>query len=1099
MKTAILPALAGGLLSLDYLSSAARPPADCAPGRVREYRAARLAARGLLGPAAAPRFISSHVVRPLLAWLGWSAIEHDRGRGTSVDMTCVAPGAGPLAVTVVSLNTPLVTATRGAIRAALTDGRDWTIVTNGAALRLVNAFRADDRGVASFDLDGCADDLHALAWLVHLAAPRAFQRDGNQRAIDRLVAASDAHGVSVCRALRGGVAEALALMTAAVHDAARPPGRCSLPVSYGEALTAVYRVLFLLFAEARRLVPLWHPVYRDGYTLEALRARLSDRRPARGTWAALQAMARLAHSGCEAGDLKVTAFNGRLFSPARAPLLDHLQLDDEPVSDALGSLLFSRAAGSAGRRHIAYAELGVEELGSVYESLLDLEPERPARDATRAPVRLRATSTARKTTGTFYTPRAIADFIVASTLQPLVAGRSADEILRLRILDPAMGSGAFLVAAMRYLTDQWERAIVAGGEADATDIGPDDRTRVRRTIASRCLFGVDRNPMAVQLAQLSVWLATLAADRPLSFLDHHLVVGDSLIGASPLDVYSHVPGRRRRRGPLPLESLFDWSEAAAAMRPVRLRIESSPDDTAAAVRGKEAALAAVDRDAAANRWKAACDLWCACWMTRGIDTRLYHALLDRVLERTTPGDLPHLDAVLRDLRQRAAQLACVHWPLAFPEVMLDEGGRPSADGGFDAIIGNPPWEMLRADDRRAQSARGAASGMVRFARDSGIYTSQGRGHINQYQLFVERALMLARPGGRIGLLVPCGLLADDGSAALRRALIARAGVDAITVFDNRRALFPIHRSVRFVTITATRGERTHAIRCRFGVDEPGRVADAATRAREVVLTPAALERLSGPGLEIPDLPGPEDLRIVESLMARHPALSDPAGWGAVFGRELNATDDRDCLTSPGVHDDLIVIEGKHVSPYRVDVAASRWRADRRTAAARLGRRARFDCPRLAYRDVASATNRLTLIAAIVPPGAVTVHTVFCLQSALSWEQQRVLAVLLNSFVANYLVRRRVITHVSLGVISRIPVPLVRPEDPAFAVMAGAAKSLEEGGSANVERLAQAAAAEAYGVTADELRHVLSTFPLVPEADREGTLQAFMTRRPRRSC
>ena len=219
----------------------------------------------------------------------------------------------------------------------------------------------------------------------------------------------------------------------------------------------------------------------------------------------------------------------------------------------------------------------------------------------------------------------------------------------------------------------------------------------------------------------------------------------------------------------------------------------------------------------------------------------------------------------------------------------------------------------------------------------------------------------------------------------------------------------------------------------------------------------------------------------------------------MFGRELNATDDRDCLTSPGVHDDLIVIEGKHVSPYRVDVAASRWRADRRTAAARLGRRARFDCPRLAYRDVASATNRLTLIAAIVPPGAVTVHTVFCLQSALSWEQQRVLAVLLNSFVANYLVRRRVITHVSLGVISRIPVPLVRPEDPAFAVMAGAAKSLEEGGSANVERLAQAAAAEAYGVTADELRHVLSTFPLVPEADREGTLQAFMTRRPRRSC
>ncbi len=1095
--------ISGGLLSLDYLWAAGRQPQDCDPRRARRYRAERLAARGLLGPAAAPQAIASHVVRPMLSWLGWSAVERARARGGEAGFTCVAAGAGPVQVLVIALDVPMVMATRAAARAALIEGQRWVFVTNGAILRIVHVLRTADRGFAEFDLDGCADNPRALAWLVHLAAPRAFRGD-NETGIDHLVSESDAHGVTVCRALREGVADALALTTGAVHQAMKRPRPASLPASYGEALTAVYRVLFLLFAEARHLVPLWHPVYRDGYTLDALRGRLAEGRSARGTWAALQAMARLAHSGCDAGDLKVTAFNGRLFSPARAPLLDHLQLDDDAISRALASLVFTRAGG--GLRRIAYAELGVEELGSVYESLLDLEPApeaahaAPRRTTPAAVVRLRATSTARKTTGTFYTPRAIADFIVSSTLEPLTMDRSADEILQLRVLDPAMGSGAFLVAALRYLTDQWERAIVAGGEAHAADIGPRDRARVRRTIASRCLFGVDRNPMAVQLAQLSVWLATLAADRPLSFLDHHLVAGDSLIGASPLDLRSRVPGPTRRRGPLPLEALFDWSDAAAATRPLRVRLELEPDDTARAVRDKEAVLATVERDGAVARWRDACDLWCACWMPGGVDPRLYHALLDRVLGRSHTTDLPQLDSLLRDIQRRAAQRACVHWPLAFPEVMLDEHGRPAADRGFDAVIGNPPWEMLRADERREHGARDDAGALVRFARDSGVYTAQGRGHMNQYQLFVERALMLARPAGRIGLLVPSGLLGDEGSAPLRRALIAGANVDALTVFDNRRALFPIHRSIRFVTLTATRGGRTRAIRCRFGVDDPTTLAGPGARVRDVMLTPAALERISGSGLEIPDLPSTEDLRIVESLAVRHPALSDPKGWDAMFGRELNATDDRDCMRrSTEKSDGLLVLEGKHVSPFRVDTAAATCRADRGAVRARLGARAQFDGPRLAYRDVASATNRLTLIAAIVPAGAVTVHTLFCLQTPLPLDAQRVLCVLLNSFVANYLVRRRVTTHVSRGIISRLPVPLVRPDNPLFDEMASAASALEQGAPADIETTAHGAAAAAYGVTADELRHVLSTFPIVPEVTRAAVLEAFIARTPPRSC
>jgi hypothetical protein len=338
----------------------------------------------------------------------------------------------------------------------------------------VDGLRGDSRGFVDFDLDACARDEQSLRWLVHLAGPLAFV-PGTDAYVLRRVDASDAFGRRVCRALRQGVGDALGTFTAAVAEA---PGRQrDLQVCYGDALIAVYRTLFLLFAEARHLVPMWHPIYRRGYSIEALRTRVAESRPPRGTWAALQAIARLAHAGAEAGDLRVTPFNGRLFAPARAPLLDHLALDDGRVASALDALCFTRGTADGGRQRIAYAELGVEELGSVYESLLDLEPVvRPTRvtpsQTSAAPaVHLRpSASAARKTTGTFYTPRAIADALVYDTLAPLVAGRLPEEILSLRILDPAMGSGAFLVSVGRFLAAEWERALIARGDAADGDM-----------------------------------------------------------------------------------------------------------------------------------------------------------------------------------------------------------------------------------------------------------------------------------------------------------------------------------------------------------------------------------------------------------------------------------------------------------------------------------------------------------------------------------------------------------------------------------------------------------------------------------------------------
>ena len=387
--------------------------------------------------------------------------------------------------------------------------------------------------------------------------------------------------------------------------------------SFEQALTIVYRMLFLLFAEARALVPLWHPIYRESYSLEGLRDAAEQSPHAPGLWDALRAIARLAHAGCRAGDLQVTPFNGRLFAPARTPLAERRDLDDDAARRAIVALSTRPAPDRAGRERIAYRDLGVEQLGAVYETLLDYEPR-----VERGSVSLQPGSGVRKATGTFYTPQPIADYLVRRTLGPLVRDATPEQILQLRIVDPAMGSGAFLVAACRYLANAYETALVRAGGCHATDIGDAERVAIRRTIAERCLYGVDLNPMAVQLARLSLWLATLAADRPLSFLDHRLQVGDSLLGTW-LAHLRHPPAARRRQpsdGTLPLFGDEAVSHALREALPMRFSLETTPNDTVEQVRAKERAFADLTgRHAALSRWKRIAHLWCAAWFADGVD------------------------------------------------------------------------------------------------------------------------------------------------------------------------------------------------------------------------------------------------------------------------------------------------------------------------------------------------------------------------------------------------------------------------------------------------------------------------------------------------
>jgi Eco57I restriction-modification methylase len=579
---------------------------------------------------------------------------------------------------------------------------------------------------------------------------------------------------------------------------------------------------------------------------------------------------------------------------------------------------------------------------------------------------------------------------------------------------------------------------------------------------------------------------------------------------------------------LPLFGDETAEHLSARVLPDRFRLARDPDDSVAVVRDKERTLARLGMAGTPlSRWKAAADFWCAAWFRPAgmLSPGVYADVVGSLLNDRAALPERHRDALVTESGDLAQRYRFLHWPLEFPEVFFDEHGRRRADGGFDAVIGNPPWDVLRADtgDRRTRdNSRRDRDARLRFFRDAGIYHSQGRGHPNRYQLFLERALQLTRNGGRLGLILPSGLATDYGSSSLRRTLLDSVDVDRLIGFDNRRSIFPIHRDVRFLLLTGTKGSPTNRLTCAFGQSDaewldqlPDSSLDDPPAARPIVLSRALLEAWDRDHLAFPLLPGSIDLEILAQASERAPRLSDPAGWGATFGRELNATDDKEhFVTGHGITESrsstetrhgstearrrrasggqlLTVVEGKHVEPFRLRKDASTVGILRSSAATLLDPDRTFGRRRLAYRDVASSTNRLTLIAALLPTDTVSTHTLFCLKTPLSEASQYCLLALLNSLVANYLVRLQVTTHVTTALMARLPVPRPADEDWQFRALAALARSLEKTGMSDTSAYARlnAIVAHLYQLSTEQYEHVVASFPLLPESLRVACVAA----------
>lgn len=695
----------------------------------------------------------------------------------------------------------------------------WGLLCNGRQLRLLKRnVVAGRQQYFEVDLEtlfenGSDRDFDTF-WTLFRA--QAFQPDEKGRCLlDIVDEGSRKHAEGVSSTLKSSVFRALDMLMGTLVNRARELVNTSvdgadevmryereqataaldnLPLLYQQSLVLLYRLLFVLYAESRALLPTDNAVYRDSYSLEPLRDEIMEPGitylPSTfRLWESIQALFRLIRLGCTTSQLVVPAYNGDLFSPQHTVLLDAIRVPDSALSEVLRELSVTPPTRERGRERIDYQDLGVEQLGAVYEGLLEYEPKIAAEpmvevrykgDTAIIPAReqrdyaiVRRIETGqfylghgagRKTSGSYYTPQPLVDFLVRRTLGPLVQGKTAEQILELKVVDPAMGSGAFLVGACLFLADAYARALRrerSSIEQAATEIGEieelegeqdelsDEATRpYRRLVAERCLYGVDLNPMAVELAKVSLWLTTLAGDKPLTFLDANLRCGNSLIGA-PLRPYMLASGReqsidtmhpeankrllrargarttRRGRGEddaLQL-ALFEEMDVPHTLEPLvgrRQWIAETPSDSVARVHEKAALFRRqVEQDEQRRMLKAIADLWVASWFWRQppagtpaddphwpppLDGQIYREL---VLQLRGEGhQLTNLDPVpyLREVERIVEQVRPFHWELEFPEVYFMPDGQPRHDAGFDAVIANPPWDTVKPNSREFFSA-----------------------------------------------------------------------------------------------------------------------------------------------------------------------------------------------------------------------------------------------------------------------------------------------------------------------------------------------------------------------------------------------------------
>ena len=829
----------------------------------------------------------------------------------------------------------------------------WGLATNGRTLRLMRDNASLTRPawleanlVQMIETEDIAS--FSLLWLtIHRSRFGRAGTPATDCALERWREAGAREGEAARDKLADQVEQALRALGSGFLAAnpemrdALSSGRLSRTDWFNELLRLVYRLIFLMVAEDRQLLhpagtdPEARDLYARGYSLARLR-ELSVRRAAWDRHHDRYEGVKVVFRACARGEpeLGLPALGG-LFGATQLPTLETARLTNRALMEAIYRLGWLRQ--SHGLVPVNWRAMATEELGSVYESLLELQPQ--LTDDGRALVFAQDVAeqkgNQRKTTGSYYTPDSLVQALLDTALDPVLdraeaAEDPAEALLALAVIDPACGSGHFLLSAARRIATRVARHR-AGGSPSATDF-----RHALRDVARRCIHGVDRNPMAVELTKVALWIETVDPGRPLGFLDAQIRCGDSLLGVYDRQVlYDGIPdaaykplagddkaaakyyqkaNRDAKAGQGTLGLDEDLSTLPTA-RPFTRRahdIRALPEDSVAAVEEKRRRFRDFRAGQDFHMAEMACDAWVAAFLLPKTETPKSRGA------RAVPTTEDVWDALrgrppwaVGAITEAARRARAFHWPLEFPDVM--------AKGGFDVVIGNPPWDQIELDPEgffstsapEISSAKKKADKdrlierlrhekprlhqeymeyaaqiwtLQKFIHSSGRFPTSSHGRLNTAPLFVESAMDLAGPFGVVGLVVPTGVATDSFNQKLFNRFIDERRLSTLVDFENRQALFPsVHRSFKFCLLTL--GQDVEEARFAFFLHHPSELAEPE---RSFTLAPEQIETINPNTRTAPVFRSRADAELTAKIYELIPIfIHEKAGsagnpWGASF-------------------------------------------------------------------------------------------------------------------------------------------------------------------------------------------------------------------------
>lgn len=707
-------------------------------------------------------------------------------------------------------------------------------------------------------------------------------------------------------------------------------GEVNLTEWFNELLRLVYRLIFLMVAEDRNLL---HPtnakndtraLYAQGYSLAALRkqcyrAATWDKHHDR--YEGIKIVFKALANGQPA--LALPALGG-LFADDRLPHLETARLRNKAFMDALYRL--SWLSDKTGMVPVNWRAMETEELGSVYESLLELQPQLgdDGKTLVFASEAAEQKGNQRKTTGSYYTPDSLVQALLDTALDPVLDKTEPDKLLKLTVIDPACGSGHFLLAAARRIATRLARHRAEGTPALS------DFRHALRDVARSCLHGVDRNPMAVELTKVALWIETVDPGLPLGFFDAQIRCGDALLGVFDLKVledgipdaaYKPLTGddkdiasiyKKINAATVKGQGGFDFGSGLNKLpetKPLALDFSGFrdlPEDTLEEIGAKSKRFKQLRKGQEFVRAKAACDLFVAAFLlpkTGSAPTGPSERAIPTTEELWMALNQGKMRQAMVDAPKAARKARAFHWPLEFPDIMQR--------GGFDVVLGNPPWERVKLQeqeffalkDQEIATAKNAAARKKliaalaqtnprlskewdealraaatesHFMRESGRFPLGGVGDVNTYAVFTDLAWRALHPSGRAGLIIPNGLVVGFTYREFLKQLLSNKSLVSFYGFENEDKIFKdVHNETKFglLTIGGTDVEIDQPWFTAH-IRQPAEIADPEKR---FALTVDEIRAINPNTLNLPTFRWTKDAKVTAAIHMAAPILIEKDG------------------------------------------------------------------------------------------------------------------------------------------------------------------------------------------------------------------------------